>query len=81
MNYFTKWPEVYATPNLEASTVVDALVTSLFCLFSVLRELHSDQSWNFMSWLIQEVLEHLEISKTRSTPLTPQSSGMVEWYV
>jgi hypothetical protein len=27
MDYFTKWPEVYAIPNEEASMVADALVT------------------------------------------------------
>jgi hypothetical protein len=35
MDYFTKWPEVYAIPNQEASTVADALVTHFFCRFGV----------------------------------------------
>jgi hypothetical protein len=56
MDYFTKWPEVYAIPNQEASTVADALVTN-FCRFGVPRELHSDQGYNFESRLMQEVLE------------------------
>jgi hypothetical protein len=51
MDYFTKWPEVYAIPNEETSTVVDALVT-FFCFFGVLRELHSDQGQNFGSRLM-----------------------------
>jgi hypothetical protein len=38
MDYFVKWPEVYAIPNQEASTVVEALVTN-FCRFGILREL------------------------------------------
>jgi hypothetical protein len=46
MDYFTKWPEVYAIPSQEVSTVSDALVTN-FCRFRVPRELHSDQSPNF----------------------------------
>ena len=57
MDYFTKWPEVYAIPNQEASTMADALVTHFFFLFGVPIELHSDQSRNFESWLMQEVLE------------------------
>jgi hypothetical protein len=36
-DYFTKWPEVYAIPNQEASMVADALVTNFFCHFGVLR--------------------------------------------
>jgi hypothetical protein len=36
MDYFTKWPEVYAIPNQEALTVVEALVTNFFCRFSII---------------------------------------------
>jgi hypothetical protein len=81
MDYFTKWPEVYAIPNQEASTVADALVSSFFCHFGVPMELHSDQGRNFESRLMQEVVERLAVSKTRTTPLHPQSDGMVEHYV
>jgi hypothetical protein len=31
MDYFAKWPEVYAIPNQEVSTVAEALVTNFFC--------------------------------------------------
>jgi hypothetical protein len=43
MEYFTKWPEAYALPNQEASSVAEALVTNFFCRFRIPRELHSDQ--------------------------------------
>jgi hypothetical protein len=43
MDYFTKWPEVYAIPNQEAQTA-EALVTNIFCRFGIPREPHSDQS-------------------------------------
>ena len=78
MDYFTKWPEVYAIPNQAASTVADALVSKLFCCFGIPMELHSDQGWNFESRLVQEVLEWLGVSKTRTIPLHLQSDGMVE---
>jgi hypothetical protein len=58
MDYFTKWPEAYAIPSQEASTVAEALVTNFFCRFGVPRELHSDQGRNFESRLIQ-VLKRL----------------------
>jgi len=78
---FTKWPESYNIPNQEAPTVADALVINFFCYFGVPRELHSDQSCNFGSWFMQEVLECLGISETRTTPLYPQLDSMVELYV
>jgi hypothetical protein len=37
MYYFTKWPEVCAIQNQEASTVTDALVHNYFCCFRVPR--------------------------------------------
>jgi hypothetical protein len=46
MDYFMKWAEAYVIPIQEASTVVEALVTSS-CCFRILRELHSDQGCNF----------------------------------
>jgi transposase InsO family protein len=79
MDYFTKRPEAYTIPNQEASTVADALVT-IFCRFGVPRELHSDLGSNFESRLVQEVLQRLGVSKTRATPLQPQSDGMVDSY-
>jgi hypothetical protein len=33
MDYFTKFPKVYAIPNQEESTVAEALVTNFFCRF------------------------------------------------
>ena len=80
-DFFTKWLEFYAIPNQEASTVVDVLVSNFFCHFGIPMELHSDQGRNFESRLVREVLEQLGIHKTRTTPLHPQSDGMVEWYV
>jgi hypothetical protein len=53
MDYFMKWPEVYAIPNQETSTVADALVTNFFHRFRVPRELHSDHGRNFESRLMQ----------------------------
>jgi hypothetical protein len=69
MDYFTKWPEVYAIPTQEASTVAEVLVDNFFCRFGIPRELHSDQGRNFESHLLEEALLRLGVSKTRTTPL------------
>jgi hypothetical protein len=74
MDNFTKWPEAYAIPNQETSTVAEVLITNYFCHFGVPR----DQGRNFESHLMQEILQLLGVSKTRTTPLHPQSDGMVE---
>jgi hypothetical protein len=71
VDYSTKWPEIFVISNHEASSVAVALVTNFFSHFGVPRKLQSDQSWNFEPRLMQEVLQHLGICKTRTTPLYP----------
>jgi hypothetical protein len=71
IDYFTKWPEAYSLPIQEASTVAEALVTNFFCRFGIPWKLHSDQSRNFESRLLHEILQCLGLRKTRTTPLHP----------
>ncbi|XP_050507422.1 uncharacterized protein LOC126885038 [Diabrotica virgifera virgifera] len=78
MDYFTKWTEAYALPNQEAATVAEVLVKELFSRFGVPLEIHSDQGRNFESALFQNVCKFIGVNKTRTTPLHPQSDGMVE---
>ena len=78
MDYFTKWPEAYALPDHEATTVAGALVDRFFSRFGVPCELHSDQGREFESAVFNECCRLLGIRKTRTTPLRPQSDGMVE---
>jgi transposase InsO family protein len=49
--------------------------------FRVLWELLSDKGHNFESRLIQEGLQCLGVSKTRTTPPHPQPDGMVERHI
>ena len=78
MDYFSIWPEAYAIRNQEATTVATTLIDNWISRFGVPVELHSDQGRNFESNLFQRVTEVLGIRKTRTTPLHPQSDGMVE---
>lgn len=77
-DYFTKWTESYPLPNQEATTVAEKLVNEFICRFGVPRELHSDQGRNFESKVFAEICKLLDIGKTRTTPLHPQSDGQVE---
>ncbi|XP_041929155.1 uncharacterized protein K02A2.6-like [Alosa sapidissima] len=78
MDYFTKWPEAYAVPDQSAHTTADRLVTEMFCRFGAPEELHSDQGRNFEAEVFAEVCQRMGIRKTRTTPLHPQSDGLVE---
>ena len=80
MDYFTKWPEAYPLPNQEAITVAKVLVEQFISRFVTPIELHSDQGRNFESRVVAKMCSLLGIKKTRTTPLHPQSDGMVERY-
>ena len=79
-DYFTKWVEAYPLANQEAVTVAEVLVWEFVCQFGASLILHSDQGRNFESAVFTEMCSMLGITKTRTTPLHPQSNGMVEWF-
>ena len=77
-DYFTKWMEAIPIPDQEATTVAAKLVDEVYCRFSPLEQLHSDQGRQFESNLVAETCKILRISKSRTTPYHPQSDGLVE---
>ncbi|GBN44542.1 Retrovirus-related Pol polyprotein from transposon 412 [Araneus ventricosus] len=78
MDYFIKWPEAIPIPDEETSTVAEELVRSWISCYVVPMILHSDLSTNFNPALFTELCKPLEILKTRTTSLHPQSDGMVK---
>ena len=79
-DYFTKWMEAYAIPNMEAVTVARKLVDQMFCRFSPPDQLHSDQGKQFESTVMREICNILGMKKTRTSPYHPQCDGLVERY-
>ncbi|XP_055999913.1 uncharacterized protein K02A2.6-like [Ostrea edulis] len=77
-DYFTKWTESFATPNMEAQPVAKILVEEVFAKFGLSRILHSDQGRQYESHLFKEPCALLHIEKTRTSPYHPQTDGMVE---
>ena len=78
INYLSKWPEAYPLPNQETKTIANAVVQNWICRYEVPMEVHTDQRRNFESVVFEEICQLLGINKTRTTPLHPQSDGMVE---
>ena len=77
-DYFTKYVEIYAIPNQEASTIASVLMREFFSWYGVPNFLHSDQGTQFESKLFAEICTLLGITKTRMTPFRPQSDGQSE---
>ncbi len=80
MDNFTKWPEAYAIPDQTVATTAENPVAEMFCRFRVLDEIHSDQGRNFKAEVFHEVCQLLGIRKICTTPLHPQSDGLVECF-
>ena len=74
----TKWVEAYPLPCQEAVVVAEALVNNFVCRFGVPLIIHSDQGRNFESQVFTKMCRLLGVNKTRTTPLHPQSDGMIE---
>ena len=78
MDYLTKWPEAFAIPDQKAETVVKLFVEQIVCRHSILEELLSDRGTNFLSNVIQEVCQLLNIKKINTSGCHPQTDGLVE---
>ncbi|VDI78715.1 Hypothetical predicted protein [Mytilus galloprovincialis] len=72
-DYYTKWTESFAMPNMEAKTVAKIIVEEVIVRFGVPHWIHSDQGRQFESLLFQEMCCILNIKKTRTTPYHPKS--------
>ena len=79
-DYFTKWTECFAIPNMEARTVADVIVRETITKFGVPSLIHMDRGRQFEGQLFTEMCKMLNIKKSRTTPYHPQSDGMVEWF-
>ena len=58
-DYFTKWVECFAMPNMEASTVARIMVNEVVARFGIPNLIHSDQGRQFESALFKEMCKLL----------------------
>lgn len=77
-DYFTKWVEAFAMPNMETVTIARLLVQEVLTRFGIPSSLHSDQGKQFEGNIFTEMCKVLNIKKTRTSPYHPQCNGLVE---
>ena len=78
VDYLTKWPEVFPTPDQSALTIAKLLVEHIISRHGVPRELLSDRGAAFLSRLLKEVCVLMGIKKANTTAYHPQTDGLVE---
>ena len=78
IDYFTRWPEAYALPDMTAPTVAKAFVHGWVSRFGVPDRIHTDQGPQFESKLFADLCTLLDVRKSRTTPYHPAGDGLVE---
>ena len=73
----TRYPEAVALPNIETTTVAEALV-QIFSRVGVPQEILSDQGTQFTSDLMRDIGRLLSIKQMTTSPYHPACNGLVE---
>jgi transposase InsO family protein len=77
MDYFSKWPEVFALEDQQAETIVKCLL-EVITRHGAINVLLSDQGTNFESQKVKDLCSTYGIEKRRTSPYHPMCDGMVE---
>ena len=78
-DYATRYPEHMALRKVDTGSVADQLI-QLFARVGIPREIFSDQGTTFMSQVLRELYNLLNISRIRTSPYHPQANGLVECF-
>ena len=76
-DYATQYPEAIALPSTEAPCICKELMVVFACM-GIPDKILSDQGTNFMSTLLEEVYQLLQIKRIQTSAYHPQTDGLVE---
>ena len=65
-------------PNALASTIADAFIKKLICVFGSPKIILTDQGRNFLSNLMKKIAKWFKIKQIKTTAIYPQSNGSLE---
>ncbi len=78
IDYFTKYVELVAVPDIKAETVARSFVKEVVCRHGTPLYLHSDRGTNYLSNIVRETCKILQVTKTHTTSYHPQCNGQSE---
>ena len=75
---YTRWPEAFPIPNMQAETVARAFYEGWICRFGTPLRITTDQGKQFESHLFKELNRLTGSNRYRTTAYHPPSNGLVE---
>ncbi|KAL0226214.1 hypothetical protein P9112_013538 [Eukaryota sp. TZLM1-RC] len=75
---FPKFSILVPTKDLKATTILNALISSVYSVFDAPRRIHSDNGPEFANKIFSLLCQFLNIEHTQSLPHYHQSNGLVE---
>ncbi|XP_069506791.1 uncharacterized protein [Ambystoma mexicanum] len=79
VDYATRYPEAFPLKGTSANQICDQLIL-YFARVGLPTEILTDQGTNFMSAVMRQVCERLQIRRLRTSVYHPQKDGLVERY-
>jgi len=77
-DYFTKWPEAFAMPDMKKITIARTLIANVFSRHGMPERIITDRGGQFMSNLYRNLMEVMQTQHSPSTPYHPQTDGQAE---
>lgn len=78
MDYFTRYSEAIAVPDIKAETVARAFVEQVVCRHGCPEKLLTDRGTNFMSEVFKEVCSLLQTKQLHTASYAPSTNGLIE---
>ena len=78
VDYLTKWPEIFATPDQSALTIARLLIEHVISCHGVPREPLSDQGPAFLSKLLKEMWQLIGSKRPTPQPTIPKQMGWLK---
>nr|VZI13842.1 unnamed protein product [Spirometra erinaceieuropaei] len=75
---YTRWPEAFPLPNVQAETIVKAFVSRWVAIFGAPSMITSDRGAQFESTLFLTLRNFLGCTRIRTKACHPAANGMVE---
>ena len=77
-DYYTRWPEAYALPSIEAPRIAQLLIDEILARHSAPRTLLSDCGSNFLASIVKAVCALMNTRRMHTTAYYTQTDGLVE---